>query len=83
MSTNRQPCRLRNDDSPISLRLSTDKSPKFKSKKNRRQAYLKHNLFLQVNVVVRVFAYPRFYFSIMKGINILSAVTVKAAAQAH
>jgi hypothetical protein len=32
---------------------------------------------------IRVFAYPRFYFSIMTIINILSAATVEAAVQAH
>jgi hypothetical protein len=30
-----------------------------------------------------VFAYPQFYFSIMKSISILSAATVEAAAQAY
>jgi hypothetical protein len=29
------------------------------------------------------FSYPRLYVSIMRGINILSAATVEAAAQAH
>jgi hypothetical protein len=32
---------------------------------------------------IRVFVYPRFYFSIMRSINILSAATVEASAQAH
>jgi hypothetical protein len=32
---------------------------------------------------IRVFAYPRFYFSIMRIISILSAATFEAAAQAH
>jgi hypothetical protein len=33
-------------------------------------------------LAIRVLEYPRFYFSIMRSINILSAATVEAAAQA-
>jgi hypothetical protein len=33
--------------------------------------------------VIRVFSYLQFYFSIMRNINILSAVFVQAAAQAR
>jgi hypothetical protein len=32
---------------------------------------------------IRFFAYPRFYFSIMRNISILSAATLEAVAQAH
>jgi hypothetical protein len=40
---------------------------------------------VQVALVIRFifFAYQRFYFSIMRSINILSTATVEAAAQAH
>jgi hypothetical protein len=34
-------------------------------------------------LAIRVFAYPQFYFGITRSINILSAATVEAAAQAH
>jgi hypothetical protein len=45
-------------------------------------------IITQVTLVIRVLAfrvmaYPRFYFNIMRNINILSAATVEAAAQAH
>jgi hypothetical protein len=34
-------------------------------------------------LAIRVFAYTRFYFSIMKSVHALSAATVEAAAQGH
>jgi hypothetical protein len=43
---------------------------------------------IHLNLVTRAFAfgvfvYPRFYFSVMRRIDILSAATVEAAAQAQ
>jgi hypothetical protein len=35
------------------------------------------------SLAIRVFAYPQFYFSIMRSINIAFAAMVEAAAQAH
>jgi hypothetical protein len=42
-----------------------------------------HRRYSLYAFTARVFAYSLFYFDIMRIINILSAVTVKAAAQAH